>query len=72
MMRLCPQTETLLDLIATMGANERGLLLLTMQKVAALEQVGAHGEAGDLLDDMRELLEAPGVRRKLAARPFSC
>lgn len=72
MMRLCPETEVLLDLIAVMGAAERGLLLLTMQKVAALEQLGAHGEAEDLLDDMRELLETPHLRRELAARPLSC
>lgn len=71
-MYLCPQSEPLVDCIATMGALERRILLAVMRRVASLEQSGRSDQADELLEEIRDILMEPMQRRKLANKSLSC
>jgi hypothetical protein len=64
-MRLCPQSEVLIDLIATMGPTERRILMLTIRRVITLQEAGEEDEAADFLEDLRNVLASPALRRRL-------
>jgi hypothetical protein len=70
-MRLCPQCDALVDLIATMGHAERRILMLTMQQVIALQDAGDDDEAAAFLEDLHNVLTTPSLRRELALKPLS-